>query len=63
MNKHLGTEGLNIQGLVEAAFQQNMGIDDAMAIVEKDGWKYDFQGQTDVYSYVCSAYVLSLIHI
>lgn len=45
---------------MEAAYQQGMQIDEAMAIVEQDGWRYDFDGQTDVLSYVCSAYVAAI---
>lgn len=34
MNKHLGTEGLNIPELSEAAAQKGMTFNEVMAVVE-----------------------------
>lgn len=60
LNKRLGTTGLNIQGLVDAAYQQNMKLDEVMAMTEKDGWRYDGDGYDNSLSYVCSAYVTAI---
>jgi hypothetical protein len=60
LNAHIGTTGLDIQGVIEAAYQQGLGIDDVMAITEVDFTKYDFSGQTQVYSWVCSAFVTAM---
>jgi hypothetical protein len=44
LNAHLGTSGLDIQGIIEAASQQNLGIDDVMGMTEVDFTLYDFGG-------------------
>ena len=60
LNRRLGTEGLDIQGLVEEAYNQDMKLDDVMAMVEQDGWRYSGIGKDNSFSYVCSAYVAAM---
>ena len=60
MNYHLGTKGLNIEGLTAAAADQGMSIDEAMAIVEQDGWMYTGVQPRYTTSYVCSAFVAAM---
>ena len=60
LNKRLGTEGLDIQGIVKVAAERGMGIEDVMAMVELDGWEYTSETPRDGLSYVCSAYVAAM---
>lgn len=60
LNKRLGVEGKNIAEITELAAEQNMGIDDVMAMVELDGWEYTGEEPRDGLSYVCSAYVAAM---
>lgn len=60
LNKRLGTDGLNIQGLTEEAYKQGMRLDEVMGMVEQDGWRYSGIGLDNSYSYVCSAYVAAI---
>lgn len=60
LNKRLGTENKNIAEITMLAAEQNMGIDDVMAMVERDGWEYTGEEPRDGLSYVCSAYVAAL---
>jgi len=55
IDKRLGTQDTTIQENVESAYQQGMGLDTVMGMVEQDGWMY-----SDGYSYVCSAYVAAI---
>lgn len=59
LNKHLGTHGLNISGLDAVAASKGMNLTEAMAIVEEDGWEYDFFYH-DGEAYVCSAFVIRI---
>ena len=59
LNKHLGTEGLNIGGIAEEAAKRGLNVSDVMAIIEQDGWKY--KGfYHDGESMVCSSFVAAL---
>lgn len=40
LNKHLGTEGLNIAEIAAEAASRDMSVEDVMAIPEQDGWEY-----------------------
>ena len=59
LNKHLGSEGLNISGIVAKAASKGMNITEAMAVVEEDGWEYEFFYH-DGEAYVCSAFVIKI---
>lgn len=59
LNKHLGTEGLDIAGVAEEAAKRGITVSDVMAIIEQDGWIYS--GEThDGQSMVCSCFVAAL---
>jgi len=60
LNKRLGTTGLNTSQLAAKAAEQQMSLDDVMAITEMDGWKYTGEKPRDGESYVCSAYVAAV---
>lgn len=59
LNKHLGTEGLNISGIAAEGSKRGLNISDVMAITEVDGWKYTGQYH-DGESMVCSAFVAAM---
>ena len=59
LNKHLGTEGLNIAGIAEEASKRGLNVSDVMAIVEQDGWKYSGYYH-DGESMVCSSFVVAI---
>ena len=60
LNLRLGTTGLDIEGVVEAAYQQGKTLEDVMAMVEQDGWRYNGNIMNNAFSYVCSAYVAAI---
>jgi len=60
LNKRLGVDGKNIAEMAELAAEQNMSLEDVMAMVEMDGWVYDGELPRDGVSYVCSAYVAAM---
>jgi len=60
LNFRLGTTGLTIEQIAEAAAKKNMGVDDVMAMPEIDGWEYTGEKPRDGRSWVCSAYVTAV---
>lgn len=59
LNKHLGTNGLNISEIADEASKRGLNISDVMAMVEQDGWNYTGEYH-DGESMVCSSYVVGL---
>ena len=59
LNKHLGTEGLNISEVAIEANKKGMSIIDVAAIAEQDGWKYTGYYH-DGESVVCSCFVAAM---
>lgn len=59
LNKHLGTEKLNITEIADEASTRGLNVSDVMAIVEQDGWEYSGEYH-DGESMVCSAFVAAL---
>lgn len=55
INRRLGTQGLKIAGLEQAAYLQGKTLPQVQAEVELDEWEYP-----DGYSFVCSSFVLVL---
>ena len=55
LNKHLGTEGLDMRGIMIEAAKRNMTVSDVIAMPELDGWEY-----SDGESYVCSCFVIAM---
>jgi len=60
LNKRLGTQGLDIQQIVEVAAERGLGIEDVMAMTELDGWQYTSESPRDGLSYVCCTYVAAM---
>jgi len=60
LNKRLGTEGKNIGEIAMIAAEQELSMEDVMAMVELDGWEYTGEEPRDGLSYVCSAYVAAM---
>lgn len=60
LNMRLGTKDLNIAQVAAKAAEQNMQIQDLMAVVEQDGWEYTGIEPRDGRSWVCSAYVAAV---
>ena len=60
LNKRLGTDGLDIEGIAAEAAKQSMSIEDVMAMKEMDGWEYTSEKPRDGLSYVCSSYVIAM---
>lgn len=56
LNKHLGTDGLNITEIAVEAATRGLNISEVMAMVEVDGWKYKGEYH-DGLSMVCSSFV------
>jgi len=59
LNKKLNTSGLNISEIADKALEKNMTVNDVMAIVEEDGWKYSGEWH-DGESMVCSSFVAAM---
>lgn len=59
LNKHLGTEGLNITEIQIEANKRGMNFTDVAAIVEEDGWIYSGYYH-DGESLVCSCFVTAM---
>jgi len=60
LNFRLGTTGKNISELAMLAAEQNMSLEDVMAMTEMDGWEYTGLEPTDGRNWVCSAYVAAM---
>ena len=60
LNKRLGTTGLKFTELTTAAAEQNMTLEEVMAIPEVDGWIYEGIKPRDGRAYVCSSYVTAV---
>jgi len=60
LNKRLGVDGKNISELAMLAAEQNMSIEDVMAMTEMDGWEYTGLEPIDGRNWVCSAYVAAM---
>lgn len=59
LNKHLGTEGLNLSQINHEAYKRGMDILDVTAVTEQDGWKYSGYYH-DGEAYTCSCFVTAL---
>lgn len=59
LNKHLGTEGLNITEIQLEAAKRGMNFTDVAAVVEEDGWIYSGYYH-DGESLVCSCFVTAM---
>lgn len=60
LNKRLGVDGKNISEIAMLAAEQNMSVEDVMAITEEDFWVYTGQKPRDGWNWVCSAYVAAM---
>lgn len=60
LNKRLGTEDKNIAEIAMIAAEQELSMEEVMAMVELDGWEYTSEEPRDGLSYVCSAYVAAI---
>jgi len=60
LNKRLGVNGKNISEIAELAAEQNMSVEDIMAMTEIDGWEYTGLEPRDGRNWVCSAYVAAM---
>lgn len=60
LNKRLGTQDKNIAEIAMIAAEQELSLEDVMAMVELDGWEYTSEEPRDGLSYVCSAYVAAM---
>lgn len=58
LNKRLGTKGLNMAGIANAAGLKNMTVEEVIAMPEIDGWEYEGIEPRDGKAYVCSTYVI-----
>lgn len=54
------TEDVDIATIAAMAAEQNMGVDDIMAMPEQDGWMYHGEEPRDGRSYVCSAFTTAM---
>lgn len=60
LNLRLGVKGHNITETAAIAAEQGMLLEDVMAMVEKDSYRYTGLGPMDGRAFVCSAFVTAL---
>lgn len=63
LNLRLGVTGKNITEIAALAAQQDMSVEDVMAMTELDSFRYTGLGPKDGRAYVCSAFVTALYKV